>query len=120
CDAELAERQAELEFVRGDLPHIEAQLGELRARLAQLDQARSRARERRRRLGPELDRARDLDGRIAATAAERERVLAKQSSARAQLAVGEAQLGELDRSLTQASARLDAVEAALAAQAGLE
>jgi exonuclease SbcC len=119
-DAELAERSEELEFVRGDLPHIEAQLTDLRSRLAELDQARARARERRRRLAPELDRARELDGQAAATRTALERIVAKRTIAREQFAAGEQKLAQLDVALAQARERLEHVDAELAAHAGLE
>src|SRR5690606_16085381 len=120
CDAELAERSAELEFLRGDLPHLEVQLGQLRPRLAELEQARGRARERRRRLAPELDRARELDGQLAATLAERERILGKQTGAREQRVASEHKLALLDQSLVDARERHDRVDRAWAELAGLE
>jgi len=110
----------DLEFLRGEIPLIEAQLGELQAKVARCEQARVRARERRRRLAPELDRARELDGQSAATRAERERLITKQLAAREQLRASDAQLAQLDTSLAEARARLERLTAELRAAAGIE
>ncbi|PRP98797.1 Nuclease SbcCD subunit C [Enhygromyxa salina] len=116
---ELGEREADLAFVNGELPLIEAQLRESQAKLAGQDQQLEQARERRRRLGPDIDRARELDTRTASAVVERERLDAKLKGARAALAASDAQLGQLEVGIREAAARLAEGREWLAEHAGL-
>ena len=60
---ELGEREGELKFLQGELELFAEQLASARERLAADEQRLEQARERRRRIGTDLDRARELDAR---------------------------------------------------------
>jgi exonuclease SbcC len=61
--AEQSERREELEFLRGELLLFDTQQREARDALARDEERLEQARERRRRIGHDLDRARELDAR---------------------------------------------------------
>lgn len=116
---ELAERTRDLEFVRGELPLIEAQIGDLQAKLGLDEQQLERARERRRRLAGELERARELDTKLGSGAVERERVRAKLEQAKTARAGTEQLLAQLEVGLADATRRLADGRAWLDRHAGL-
>src|SRR5690606_703564 len=116
---ELDDRRADLKFVAGELPLIEEQIAELRSRVSADEAALERARERRRRMAGELDRARALDTQLDAGTAARAPPHAKLEQARAQHGAAQAQLDALEAGLADAQARLDTGRRWLDEHAGL-
>ncbi|KIG13225.1 Exonuclease SbcC [Enhygromyxa salina] len=106
---ELEACERDLAFVTGELPLIVSQLAELAATLERHEQQLARARERRRRLmgeGGEVDRARQLDTKIATAGSDRPRVASKLELARSGVAASDAQLEQIQAGIAQAEARL--------------
>ncbi len=99
--AELTERQAELSFFRGELPLLEDQRAQLQARLTRDEQQLEQARERRRRIGGELDRARELDARRGELRPRSARLSDELERARVQASEREQELATLDQGLAQ-------------------
>jgi exonuclease SbcC len=116
---ELGERTRDLEFVRGELPLIEAQIGELQAKLGLDEQQLERARERRRRMAGELERARELDTKLGSGEVERDRVARKLTQAQAARASTEQLLSQLEVGLADATTRLASGREWLEQHAGL-
>lgn len=116
---ELSERTRDLEFVRGELPLIEAQIGDLQARLGLDEQQLERARERRRRLAGQLERARELDTKLGSGAVEHERVRAKLEQAKTARGNTQQLLAQLEVGLADATRRLADGQAWLDQHAGL-
>ena len=79
--AQLDERRRDLAFVRGELPLIEAQRLEQDAQVGACEGVLVRAREHRRRIGPELDRARELDTKLVGAVEQRGRSQVKLTAA---------------------------------------
>jgi exonuclease SbcC len=116
---ELDERTRDLSFVRGELPLIEAQIGELQAKLALDEQQLERARERRRRMAGEIEHARELDTKIGSGESERAREQIKLEQAKLARANAEQSLAQLEVGLADANKRLAAGREWLDAHAGL-
>jgi exonuclease SbcC len=116
---ELGERSRDLSFVRGELPLIEAQIAELTAKLELDERALERARERRRRLAGELERARELDTKLGSGALERERMVAKFEQAQTARTNSEQLLAQLEVGLADATMRLASGREWLDRHAGL-
>ncbi len=100
---ELAERSDELGFLRGELELFDQEFAAARDRLGGDEQLHEQARERRRRIGFDLDRARELDARLGELRPRGERLRGEAREIGDQLAKLASESATLDQAIATAA-----------------